>query len=149
MAKEFEGLLRCDAMFEIPAERILGMVVFRLAGENERTEMLLKQLNRSGLIHMVPASLHNLYIIRFTVTSQYTTSEDIRRDFNIIRAASKILLAEIRKHENAVENNIRGKVKMVNGAKEEDEDKKEFGVSLLLSNSPLSPKFINGSFGKH
>ncbi|GAU92267.1 hypothetical protein RvY_04368 [Ramazzottius varieornatus] len=146
MAREFEELLRGDAMFEIPAERILGMVVFRLAGENERTEMLLKQLNRSGLIHMVPASLHNLYIIRFTVTSQYTTLEDIRRDFNIIRTASKILLAEIKKHENVTANNARGQVKMVNGNKGEEEEKKEFGVSLLLSNSPLSPKFINGSF---
>lgn len=34
---------------------------------------------------MVPASIKGKYIIRFTVTSQYTTEEDIDRDWKIIR----------------------------------------------------------------
>ncbi|OQV26042.1 Histidine decarboxylase [Hypsibius exemplaris] len=145
LAKKFEEMLRTDLDFEIPAERILGMVVFRLRGENERTEMLLKQLNRSGLIHMVPASLHNRYVIRFTVTSPYTTLEDITRDFNIIRTFSKVLIAEFVKKEakSRAESKRQG---ASNGTNGETEEKKEFGVSLLLANSPLSPKFVNGSF---
>ena len=48
------------------------------------TETLLKRLNKSGKIHMVPASLKGKYVIRFTVTSQYTTNQDIERDWKII-----------------------------------------------------------------
>ncbi len=46
-----------DARFEIPAVRHLGMVVFRLKGPNDLTEMLLKKINTSGKLHCVPAAL--------------------------------------------------------------------------------------------
>ena len=108
--------------------------------------MLLKQLNRSGLIHMVPASLHNRYVIRFTVTSPYTTLEDITRDFNIIRTFSKVLITEFAKKE-AKARQMAARQGTTNGTNGDTEEKKEFGVSLLLANSPLSPKFVNGSFG--
>ena len=49
MAKQFEELIGSDDRFEIPVERHLGMVVFRLKGENEMTEKLLKRLNGSGI----------------------------------------------------------------------------------------------------
>ena len=49
MAKQFEQLIGSDERFEVPAERHLGMVVFRLKGENEMTEKLLKRLNGSGI----------------------------------------------------------------------------------------------------
>ena len=48
MAKQFEAFVASDDRFEIPAERHMGMVVFRLKGENEMTEKLLKKLNGSG-----------------------------------------------------------------------------------------------------
>ena len=48
MAKQFEAFVSSDDRFEIPAERHMGMVVFRLKGENEMTEKLLKKLNGSG-----------------------------------------------------------------------------------------------------
>lgn len=44
-----------DERFEIPAKRHLGMVVFRLKGDNDQTEKLLKKLNGSG------KSLENLF----------------------------------------------------------------------------------------
>ena len=81
------------------------MVVFRLKGQNELTENLLKRLNSTGsclniicqvpcgkfglnltgLMHAVPASLKDKYVIRFTVTSPRTTVEDVERDWNIIQ----------------------------------------------------------------
>lgn len=106
LAKHFELLIREDERFEIPAKRHLGMVVFRLKGQNELTENLLKRLNgtgyfllverkiaprdilslrHTGLMHAVPASLKDKYVIRFTVTSPRTTVEDIERDWNIIQ----------------------------------------------------------------
>ena len=53
-----------DDRFEIPAERHMGMVVFRMKGENEMTEKLLKKLNGTGKMHAVPASLKGKYVIR-------------------------------------------------------------------------------------
>ena len=47
LAQKFESLVLSDERFEIPAKRHLGMVVFRLAGENDLTEKLLKKLNGS------------------------------------------------------------------------------------------------------
>ena len=116
MAKQFEAFVASDDRFEIPAERHMGMVVFRLKGENEMTEKLLKKLNGSGRklkyihisssctkypklsrtinnsracligkMHAVPSSLKGKYVIRFTVTSQRTTLEDVTRDWWLIR----------------------------------------------------------------
>lgn len=44
---------------------ISGMVVFRIKGENDLTERLLKRLNHRGNIHCVPASLKGKYVIRY------------------------------------------------------------------------------------
>jgi glutamate/tyrosine decarboxylase-like PLP-dependent enzyme len=38
LAQKFEALVLGDVRFEIPATRHLGMVVFRLKGDNELTE---------------------------------------------------------------------------------------------------------------
>ena len=42
MAQKFESLVEEDERFEVAAARHLGMVVFRLKGENDQTEKLLK-----------------------------------------------------------------------------------------------------------
>uniref|UniRef100_K1R2A9 Histidine decarboxylase n=1 Tax=Magallana gigas TaxID=29159 RepID=K1R2A9_MAGGI len=150
LTSKFEDLLRKDQRFEIPASRVLGMVVFRLWGENEMTETLLKRLNKSGKVHMVPASLKGKYVIRFTVTSQYTTDQDIERDWKIISdTATKVL------HDTESEEDEAYSDEEVSSPEVEEEKqfvrvpsikKKEYGMSLLLSNVPMSPKLINGSF---
>ncbi|KFP40382.1 Histidine decarboxylase, partial [Chlamydotis macqueenii] len=84
-AKFFESLVRRDPLFEIPAKRHLGLVVFRLKGPNWLTEKLLKELSSSGRLFLIPATIHDKFIIRFTVTSQFTTREDILQDWNIIQ----------------------------------------------------------------
>lgn len=92
MAKYFESLVKSDSRFEIPAKRHLGLVTFRLEGTNSLTEELLQELIQSGTMYLVPATINKLFIIRFTVTSQFTTSEDILRDWNIIQqSADKVL----------------------------------------------------------
>jgi hypothetical protein len=70
------------------------MVVFRLRGENHLTERLLKRLNARGDLHCVPAALKGRYVIRFTVTSQRTTGDDITRDWAEIRAVAAEILGE-------------------------------------------------------
>lgn len=94
LAQTFEGLVLADPRFEIPAARHLGMVVFRLKGENILTEKLLKRMNARGNVHCVPAALKEKYVIRFTVTSQYTTTEDILKDWQEIRFVAFEILSE-------------------------------------------------------
>jgi histidine decarboxylase len=138
LASAFEGLIKRDFRFEIAAERHLGMVVFRLRGQNELTECLLKKLNTSGKLHCVPASLKGTYVIRFTITSFQTTITDIQRDWIIIKEMATIVL----KSYGIAEDRVRRALPLA-------EIKKRtpgFGTSLLLSNSPMTPKIINASF---
>ncbi|XP_041917733.1 histidine decarboxylase [Alosa sapidissima] len=92
MAKLFESLVRSDPNFEIPAKRHLGLVVFCLKGGNAPTQELLQRLTKSGAMFVIPAAIHNKLIIRFTVTSQFTTPEDILRDWAIIRQTATAIL---------------------------------------------------------
>ncbi|KAK4885855.1 hypothetical protein RN001_002126 [Aquatica leii] len=138
LAEKFENLLLGDPRFEIPAKRHLGLVVFRLVGENSLTEKLLKRLNSRGNLHCVPAALKDKYVIRFTVTSQYTTIDDIVKDWKEIKIVTEHILRET--EEEAM--NQKAKVRLA----ETRERNENFGTSLLLANSPMSPKVVNGSF---
>ncbi|CAF3949361.1 unnamed protein product [Rotaria magnacalcarata] len=134
MGSLFESFVKTDARFEVAAERYLGLVTFRLKGENELTEQLLKDINRGGLIHCVPASIKGKYIIRFTVTATSTNVDDIKRDWNLIQeSASKIL----RPLDGLSLQERRNKMKFLHD---------DFRMSLVLSNTPHSPCLINGSF---
>nr|XP_048315774.1 histidine decarboxylase isoform X2 [Myodes glareolus] len=94
MAKYFESLVRNDPFFEIPAKRHLGLVVFRLKGPNCLTESVLKEIAKDGQLFLIPATVQDKLIIRFTVTSQFTTKEDILRDWNLIREAATLVLSQ-------------------------------------------------------
>ncbi|CAF3179685.1 unnamed protein product [Rotaria socialis] len=134
MGTLFESLVRRDDRFELPAERHLGLVVFRLKGENELTEQLLKEINSGGQIHCVPASIKGKYIIRFTVTATSTNANDINRDWKIIQAAASKVLRPL---DNLSPQERRNTIKNLND---------DFRMSLVLSNTPNSPRLINGSF---
>ncbi|XP_017783100.1 PREDICTED: histidine decarboxylase [Nicrophorus vespilloides] len=138
-AQKFEALVLADPRFEIPAARHLGLVVFRLKGENTSTEKLLKRLNSRGNLHCVPAALKDKYVIRFTVTSQYTTNEDIIKDWKEIKFVANEILQDAEQQMIAP---TRVKVPL----KETKVKNENFGTSLLLANSPMSPKIVNGSF---
>ncbi|KAM5178379.1 histidine decarboxylase isoform 2-T2 [Callospermophilus lateralis] len=94
MAKYFESLVRNDPFFEIPAKRHLGLVVFRLKGPNCLTESVLKEIAKAGQLFLIPATIQDKLIIRFTVTSQFTTKDDILRDWKLIRDAATFILSQ-------------------------------------------------------
>lgn len=71
------------------------MVVFRIKGDNEITERLLKRLNHRGKIHCIPSSLKGKYVIRFTITSTRTTVDDIVQDWSEIRQVATEILNEM------------------------------------------------------
>lgn len=168
-AELFELLLRSDPRFSVAAKRVLGLVVFRLNAGNELTELLLKRLNSQGKIHCVPASLKGTYVIRFTVTSANTTDDDIRRDFKVIQAMTTQVLIEQgveEEEEEIVQHDVAEELDRIDvthlpkriespsalKAKETVRNPKlsqlasSFGTSLLLCNSPMTPKLVNGSF---
>ena len=163
LAQKFESLILSDDRFEIPAKRHLGMVVFRLKGEeNDSTEKLLKKLNGSGKMHAVPANLKGKYVIRFTVTSPRTTLQDIARDWNLIQGfANEILGGDPQITNKPTRVPLKGTfsayyffffylVLMKLLIVEIKEKNPSFGTSLLLShigpNSHMTPKVVNGSF---
>lgn len=90
------------------------------------------------------------YVIRFTVTSRFTTNADILEDWAIIRStAYDILRTQEGQDLTFDESKLKPPAAIVQAAKpgsDDEQRKREFMVSLLLSNSPLIPKFINGSF---
>lgn len=92
MAKLFESLVRKDTNFQIPAQRHLGLVVFCLRAGNGATQELLRKLTKSGQIFLIPAAIGNKLIIRFTVTSQFTSVQDIERDWSLIRQTARDVL---------------------------------------------------------
>ena len=98
------------------------------------TEQLLKELNSTGQLHCVPASIKGKYIIRFTVTASSTTADDIHRDWNIIQQIASKLLRPL---DSLSPQERRNKMKNLHD---------DFRMSLVLSNTPHSPCFINGSF---
>ncbi|XP_015787918.1 histidine decarboxylase-like isoform X2 [Tetranychus urticae] len=137
LAGLFQDQITLDPRFEIPSARHLGLVVFRLKGDNQLTEKLLKRLNSEGKIHCVPASLKGIYVIRFTVTSHQTNEQDIMSDWKIIQETATALINMFKTPSGAR--------KTINLA-EAKKLRPDFGTSLLLSNSPMTPKVVNGSF---
>ncbi|XP_002068893.3 histidine decarboxylase isoform X1 [Drosophila willistoni] len=135
LAQKFEALVLADHRFELPAKRHLGLVCFRIRGDNELTERLLKRLNHRGKLHCIPSSLKGQYVIRFTITSTHTTVDDIVKDWMEIRQVTTMVLEEM---NITISNRVY--------LKDTKEKSEAFGSSLLLSNSPLSPKVVNGSF---
>ncbi|KAK9873184.1 hypothetical protein WA026_021417 [Henosepilachna vigintioctopunctata] len=84
LAKKFEALVRKDSRFELCHKVVLGLVCFRLKGSEKLNEKLLSNINESGKLHMVPASVKERYFIRFCVVAQHATEEDIHYAWEVI-----------------------------------------------------------------
>ncbi|XP_073922021.1 histidine decarboxylase isoform X4 [Castor canadensis] len=62
-------------------------------GPNCLTESVLREIAKGGRLFLIPATIQDKLIIRFTVTSQFTTKNDILRDWNLIRDAATLVLS--------------------------------------------------------
>ncbi|CAF4607858.1 unnamed protein product [Rotaria sp. Silwood1] len=96
LAKVFELLIREDSRFEIIGNVTLGLVCFRLKGSNKLSQTLLLSLNDSGLIHMVPSMVNDLYIIRFAICAKHATDDDMHVAFRVIQEHADSVIAEYR-----------------------------------------------------
>ncbi|KAK4006031.1 hypothetical protein OUZ56_011162 [Daphnia magna] len=85
LAEQFHHMLAADDRFEFPVAPSMGLVCFRLKGENSLSEALLKRINEAGQVYMIPAKLHETYIIRFAVCSRFTELSDVQASCEEIR----------------------------------------------------------------
>ncbi|GAB1609487.1 aromatic-L-amino-acid decarboxylase [Argonauta hians] len=93
LAKLFESKVLEEDRFEVLGEVIMGLVCFRLKGPNTLTQKLLRQINESGKLHMVPALLNEHYIIRFAICAQNADDSDIIYAWQTISQIADELLA--------------------------------------------------------
>lgn len=84
-----------DDLFEIVGDVLMGLVCFRLRASDEINQNLLTKLNSSGLIHMVPASLSDRFVIRFCVCSENANDRDIITAYEIIKQMAHSLLCNL------------------------------------------------------
>jgi len=85
-AKYFESLVQSNKSFSIVSEVHLGLVCFRLLAPNATNDQIdklnmefIQRMNESGEIHLTPTTFRDNYIIRFCVTKENTTNENIDR----------------------------------------------------------------------
>ncbi|XP_033983162.1 aromatic-L-amino-acid decarboxylase-like [Trematomus bernacchii] len=92
LAKEFESLVRADNRFEICAKVVMGLVCFRLKGSNGLSELLLKRINKSREIHLVPCQLSARFVLRFAICARSTESRHIQHAWkHITKLTSEML----------------------------------------------------------
>jgi aromatic-L-amino-acid decarboxylase len=94
LAHEFEDLVRADGRFKVVLPVTMGLVVFRLVGDNSINEELNKRVNAEGKIHLTPSTVGDLYILRFAVCSRLTQSSDVEFAFLVISRHATGVLAE-------------------------------------------------------
>lgn len=83
----------------------LGLVCFRLKNDssNRLNKKLLELINESGKVHMVPATIHGKFVIRFCVVAQHSTESDMGELQFSIRIEIKIIIKAIKSHRNISE----------------------------------------------
>jgi len=97
LAELFEGLVRADDRFEIPVERSLSLVCFRLKEGDEATRALLERVNatrRLFLTHtVIPAPASGAtspgYVIRMAIGGTHTREEHVRDAWEAIQGATE------------------------------------------------------------
>ncbi|KAJ8912635.1 hypothetical protein NQ315_015147 [Exocentrus adspersus] len=92
LAKHFESLVKKDNRFEVVNDVRLGLVCFRLLAPDTVNQTLLATINASGKLHMIPSMVKGKYIIRFCVTAERATRDDIEYAWRTITEHASDLL---------------------------------------------------------
>jgi aromatic-L-amino-acid decarboxylase len=86
-AARFAELVRADERFEIVTEPVLGLVVFRVVGEDDRTMALMEAVNASGSAYLSHTRVEGRAALRLATGSWRTTQADIDRTWAALVAA--------------------------------------------------------------
>ncbi|XP_015594458.1 tyrosine decarboxylase [Cephus cinctus] len=102
LARKFESLMKSDKRFEIMNDVRVGLVCFRLKETDELNQELLANINASGMLHMIPSRVKGKYILRFCVTRENATEDDISYAFDVIQEhATEVMLTHFEGTEKA------------------------------------------------
>ncbi|XP_030761693.1 tyrosine decarboxylase-like [Sitophilus oryzae] len=100
LAKHFESLVKKDQRFEVMNDVRLGLVCFRLVGNDHINQDLLANVNASGKLHMIPSMVRDKYVIRFCVNAEHASRDDVEHAFRVISEYASELIEPVKKKEH-------------------------------------------------
>jgi len=92
LAKRLEQLILEDDRFEIIGKVTMGLICFRLKGHNELSERLLKLINDSKEIYMVPSKINDIFFMRFAVCAASTEDSHIDFAWDLIQRLTNFMI---------------------------------------------------------
>lgn len=103
LAKIFEDYVLSDNRFEIVAKRSLGLVCFRLRGDNSLTTNLLERLMDRKKIYLIQAKYKNMHFLRFVISSFQSEVKDVEFAWNEIKEQAELILEEAARNKTIAE----------------------------------------------
>ncbi|XP_043257922.1 aromatic-L-amino-acid decarboxylase-like [Colletes gigas] len=92
LAQLFEKYVKSDNRFEVVTDRSMGLICFRMKGEDQLTKELLSRLTDERKIYVVAATFQEKLIVRFVVCSRLSREDDIVFAWNeITKQAAEVL----------------------------------------------------------
>jgi aromatic-L-amino-acid decarboxylase len=88
LAALFEEWVRDAPGWELSAPRPFSVVCFRRAGSDAENEAILERVNAEGEIFISHTVLNGRYVLRLAVGHESTTEDDVRRAWDVLRAAA-------------------------------------------------------------
>ena len=91
LAALFEQWVRREPGWEVVAPRHFSLVCFRREGSDEENELLLERVNDSGEVFLSHARLGDRYALRLAVGNFWTTEDDVRLAWEVLRREGSAL----------------------------------------------------------
>ncbi|KAK4880251.1 hypothetical protein RN001_008397 [Aquatica leii] len=102
LAKHFEELVNDDSRFEVMTSS-MGLVTFRLKGDNSLTKELIDKITADKKIYVIPCFVKDKFVIRFVICSRLTTADDVNSSWkNIVSHANTIVPVERSNDTNSI-----------------------------------------------
>ncbi|XP_067625549.1 3,4-dihydroxyphenylacetaldehyde synthase 2-like [Eurosta solidaginis] len=95
LSERFEERVLADDRLEIVAKRAMGLVCFRVKGENKLTVDLLQRITEHKKIYMVPSTFGGKTFIRFAVCGMQPKEQDVDFAFEEIDTQLTKLMSEL------------------------------------------------------
>ena len=86
-ATQFADRVRADGRFEMVTEPVLGLVVFRVVGDDDATMALMETVNASGTAYLSHTKVEGRTALRMAVGSWQTTDADVERTWEALVSA--------------------------------------------------------------
>ncbi|KAI5704119.1 hypothetical protein M8J75_002175 [Diaphorina citri] len=92
LAKKFADLVEQDDRFELVCPPSMGLVCFRLKGDNDLNKAVYDRIIARKVIYIVKGSFQDRLFMRFAICSSQTEESDIQLGWNEIRTATEEVL---------------------------------------------------------